>query len=165
VINFQQAASLNATTEIKRLVGIRLAREQWKVEVENIFAASLAGMQIRVYDYARGTYSQHPSMIDRTPMLLQGSDSNTRAAVSVARMLKWRNKDYKNISVSSFWGVITLCLLVFWAAAGSLQQKGGLKWRLQRETVAFTTISGPQYYGRCSRKLRKSCMRMDILQW
>jgi len=113
IINYQQAAALNATTEIKRFVGIRLAREQWKVEVENIFAASLAGMQIRAYDYARGTYAHHPSMIDRTPMLLQDKDTNTRAAVSVAKMFKFRNKGYKNISVFGFSGVIALCILIF----------------------------------------------------
>jgi len=113
ILNYQLAAALNATTEVKRFVGIRLAQEQWKVEVENIFAASLAGMQTRVYDYARGTYAHHPSMFDRTPRSLEDNDGNIRAAVSVAKMIKFKNKEYKNISVFGFSGVISLCLLVF----------------------------------------------------
>jgi len=112
-LNYVQADALNATTEVRRLIGIRLAREQWKIEVENIFAASLASIQTRVYDFARGTYAHQPSMIDRTPMLLQGSTSDVRAAVQVASMFKFRDRSYRNVSSFGVWGIVVLCIVVF----------------------------------------------------
>jgi hypothetical protein len=113
LMNYRGAAALNATKQVRRLVGIRLAAEQWKVEVENIFEASLAGMQIRAFDYARGTYAKHSAMIDRTPSFLATKGSGTRAAVEISRMFKFRNAAYTNVSAVGFWGVNALCVAVF----------------------------------------------------
>jgi hypothetical protein len=113
LVNTRGAAVLNATDQVKRIIGIRLAEEQWKVEVANIFEASLAGMQIRVFDYARGTYASHPNMIDRTPSILEDPSTNVRAAVEISTMYKFRNSTYKNVSAVGFWGINLLCILVF----------------------------------------------------
>ena len=113
VANYRRADMLNATHEAKRIIGVRLAEEQWKVEVDNIFAATLAGMQIRIYDFALGTYANHPSMIDRTPLILQDNTTNIRAAVDIAKMFKFRDSGYVNFSAVLFWGINALCIIVF----------------------------------------------------
>jgi hypothetical protein len=113
VLNYRRAAALNASSQIKLVIGIRLAPEQWKVEVENIFAASLAGMQIRPFDYVRGTYSHHPNVIDKTLPLLQGGSSDARAAAEVAKMFKFRSSTIRNVSAIGFWGLNALCIVVF----------------------------------------------------
>jgi len=65
-INYQRANILNATAEIAQVEGIRLAEDQWKVEAENIFKGTLAYIQLRVFDFARGTYANFPYMVDHT---------------------------------------------------------------------------------------------------
>ena len=112
VVNYIQADALQASSEIKRIVGIDLPPEQWKVEVDNMFAASLSGLQTRVYDFAHGTYYSPTNRIDRTPRELQG-ESNTEAAVLVASMFKFRDASFKNISTFCFWGIAALCIVVF----------------------------------------------------
>jgi len=112
VVNYKQADALSASSDIKRIVGINLTTEQWKVEVDGIFAASLSGLQTRIYDFAHGTYASHPYTIDLTPRELQG-ESNTQAAVLVARMFKFRDASLKNISTFWFWGIVALCIVVF----------------------------------------------------
>lgn len=37
-----------------------MAEEQWKVEAEEMFKASLAAFQLGFYDFARGTYANTP---------------------------------------------------------------------------------------------------------
>jgi hypothetical protein len=114
-INYRRGTALNATSQIQRFIGIRLAEEQWKVEVENIFAASLAGMQIRTFDYARGTYANHPNMIDRTPSLLGDNTTNVRAAVDVSKLFKFKNNAYREVSAVGFWGINVLCVALFFS--------------------------------------------------
>lgn len=141
ILNFQQATALNASKEIKRIVGIRLAREQWKVEVENIFVASLSGMQIRAYDYARGTYAQRPSMIDRTPRELQGGDSDVQATIQVARLFKYRSQDFQNISAFGFWGINGLCIAVLLGSRRFSNAERGRKQKRRLEVeVSITTF-------------------------
>jgi hypothetical protein len=107
---------MNATDQAKRIIGIRLAEKQWQVEAANIFEASLAGMQIRVLDYARGTYGSHPNVIDRTPPVLQNPSTNVRAAVEISMMCKFRDDTYKNVSAVGFWGINALCIVLFLAS-------------------------------------------------
>jgi hypothetical protein len=116
LINYRRSAALNATSEIKRVIGIRLAEEQWKVEAENFFAASLAGMQIRTYDYAVGTYAHYPNMIDLTPAWLSDKSSDVPAAVEVAKLFKFRLGTYTNVSAVGFWGINALCILLFFGS-------------------------------------------------
>jgi hypothetical protein len=94
-------------------VGIRLAPEQWKVEVDGIFDATLVAMQTRIYDYARGTYKTYDNMIDDTPPSLQGNNKNIPAAVEISNMFKFRDKTYKNISAVAFWTTISAAMVIF----------------------------------------------------
>jgi hypothetical protein len=112
LVNYLGAAALNATERIAPIVGIQLAEEQWKVEAENIFAASLVGLQIRAFDYARGTYADRPSVIDTTPLHLENPSTNVRAAVEISGMFKYRDPSFKNVSAVGFWGINMFCLLL-----------------------------------------------------
>lgn len=103
-INYQRANILNATAEIAQVVGIHLAKEQWKVEAENIFKGTLAYIQLRVFDFARGTYAHFPDMVDHTDPRVNGID--------VGRMYKFRNGKYINVSAFGFWGGIVLCFVL-----------------------------------------------------
>jgi hypothetical protein len=109
-INYRRANILNATAEIAQMIGIRLAPEQWKVEVENIFKGTLAYIQLRVYDFARGTYAHYPDMVDAT-------DPRVRA-VDVGRMYKFRDVKFMNVSALGFWGGLSLCIVLI---AGSFR--------------------------------------------
>jgi hypothetical protein len=116
MVNYLQASVLNATKQAARILDIRLAEEQWKVEVDNIFNASLAATQLQAYDYARGTYAPRPngpSMKDYTPSILQDPKSDTRVAVDISKMFIYKNNEYKNISAFWFRLVNVGCLVIF----------------------------------------------------
>jgi hypothetical protein len=116
MVHYLQANVLNATRQAARIVDIRFAEEQWKVEVDNIFNASLAATQLQAYDYARGTYAPRPngpSMNDYTPSILQDAKSKTRVAVEISKMFKFKNNAYKNIPAFWFWFVNVGCLVIF----------------------------------------------------
>jgi hypothetical protein len=110
--NHLQTQVLQTTHEATHLIGLRLQKEQWKVEVDSIFNATLAAMQLHVYDYARGTYKGYPNMIDATPIGLQDKKSNIRPAVDISKMFKFRDSKYKNVSAVWFWSTNVLCVLV-----------------------------------------------------
>jgi hypothetical protein len=116
MVHYLQASVLNATRQAARIVDIRLAEEQWKLEVDNIFNASLAATQLQAYDYARGTYAPRPNgpaMIDNTPSILQNPKSDVRVAVEISKLFKFKNNAYKNISAFWFWTVNIGCLVIF----------------------------------------------------
>jgi hypothetical protein len=113
LINYLGAAALNATEGIVPIIGIQLAEEQWKAEVKNILAASLAGSHIRAFDYARGTYAGRPSVIDRTPPHLEDPSRSVRVAVEISSLFKFRDVSFKDVSAVGFWGSIILCILIF----------------------------------------------------
>jgi len=104
-INYLRANILNATAEIAQIEGIRLAKEQWKVEVENIFKGTLAYIQLRVFDFARGTYAHFPDVVNHTDPRVRGIDAG--------RMYKFRNGKYINVSTLGFWGGIALCIVLY----------------------------------------------------
>jgi hypothetical protein len=119
MVHYLQASVLNATREAARIADIRLAVEQWKVEVDNIFNASLAATQLQAYDYARGTYAPRPngpSMYDYTPSILQDPNRDPRVAVEISKIFKFKNNAYKNISAVLFWCVNIGCLVIFLAS-------------------------------------------------
>jgi hypothetical protein len=116
MVNYLQASVLNATKQATRILDIQFAKEQWKVEVDNIFNASLAATQLQAYDYSRGTYAPRPngpSMKDYTPSILQDPKSDTRVAVEISKMFIFKNNAYKNISAFWFWFVNVGCLIIF----------------------------------------------------
>jgi hypothetical protein len=111
--NYREAEILNATKVVRRLIGINMPKEQWKIEVDGIFNATLAAMQIHMYDYARGTYADAPNTIETTPSRLKDSKSNIPAAVDISKMIKFRNSAYRNVSAVWFWTTNGLCVLLF----------------------------------------------------
>lgn len=113
LIDFLEADVLLATQQVRRIIGIMLDPEQWKVEARSIFEASLAAMQINVYDYARGMYASHPNMIDSTPRRLDDPRTNIRAAVDISKMVKFRNMSYTNVPAVWFWFTNIICSLIF----------------------------------------------------
>ncbi|KAF2674453.1 hypothetical protein BT63DRAFT_419745 [Microthyrium microscopicum] len=112
VVQYPQASVLDATRRARRFVGIRLHPEQWKIEVDGIFNATLAAMQIRIFDYARGTYRSHENVIDSTPSSLKGA-SNLNAGIEISKMFKFRNSAYQNVSAIGFWAIIAVCIILF----------------------------------------------------
>lgn len=113
MMEYSQASVLDATRKSQRIVGIKLDPEQWKLEVNGIFDATLAAVQIHIYDYARGTYRKHQNVIDTTPISLQSGNKGLRAAIEISQMVKFRDKGYRNVSALAFWATIGGCIFVF----------------------------------------------------
>ncbi|KAF2433882.1 hypothetical protein EJ08DRAFT_731054 [Tothia fuscella] len=108
-INYRRANILDATAKIAQVIGVGLAKNQWQVEVDNMFKGSLAYIQVRVFDFARGTYAGR-DMIDIT-------DSRLRA-VDVGRMYKFRDPKFINVDAFGIWGGMCLCIVLI---TGSLR--------------------------------------------
>ncbi|KAH7410672.1 hypothetical protein BKA64DRAFT_661498 [Cadophora sp. MPI-SDFR-AT-0126] len=89
--------ALVASSKLERQVSLPLAEEQWKVEVENLFEATLARPQIALRDYIRGRAAHDPEYGDRK---LAGMGD-------MCRTYKFPGRGWKSVSV---WGII---LIVF----------------------------------------------------
>ena len=102
---------LNETTSAMLFYQDRLHEEQWKVEAEVLFQLSLARIRVEIFDLARGTYKdafvrKHSQIVNNLPKEFRG----------VCSMVKFHAEGYKNVNALGFWGINSLCVLVFVAS-------------------------------------------------
>lgn len=62
-IMYRGGAALDASTKLIVYQSLPLARVQWKVEAKNLFATSLARMQINLRDHIRGPAATEPGSV------------------------------------------------------------------------------------------------------
>lgn len=100
-VSFRLAAGLDAQRKAGRGFSLPLAEEQWKVEAEEMFKASLAAFQLGFYDFARGTYANIPGY------------ARTTEAQAACGSIKINSIGWKNVDAVLFWGILALCFVVF----------------------------------------------------
>jgi hypothetical protein len=83
-----------------------LAREQWKVEARRFFDTSLALMQGRVYDIARGTEANEPGVINALE----------EDHLPICEMIKIPTNGWTNISLLWLVGLPTLAFLTWFTS-------------------------------------------------
>jgi hypothetical protein len=98
-IGYRKAAGLNANYKLWRGVSLVLDREQWKVEVLQLFQTSLARIQVFARNIARGdpnipTYGR-TDLMDRIPRLRE-----------LCNMYKFKSTGWRNINVAGFLSAI-----------------------------------------------------------
>jgi len=91
--------ALVAEDKLQRRVSLPLEEEQWKVEAENLFQASLARIQFQLKDHILGAAATNPDYTNRS---LAGMHD-------MCDMYKFRGQGWKNVSM---WGMLILNLLV-----------------------------------------------------
>lgn len=102
-IKFRGGNALDAQTKINVYTSLPLATEQWKVEARNLFAASLARVQIDLRDYARGNAAKEPGFTDYMDPEFKG----------MCKMYKFRGLGYTNLSVWPFTSLLLGSILIF----------------------------------------------------
>jgi hypothetical protein len=91
--------ALTAEAKLEKQISLPLAEEQWKVEAENLFEATLVRPFITLRDYMRGRQAGDDEYSDRTLAGMQG----------MCMAYKFRGRGFRNISV---WGIILIALIV-----------------------------------------------------
>lgn len=93
------ARALFAQAKLERKVSLPFAEEQWKVEAENLFEATLARPQIAPRDYIRGAAAKDPEYADRTLAGMQDK----------CHTYKFPGRGWKNVT---FWGMVMIVVIV-----------------------------------------------------
>jgi len=98
-IGYRKATGLDANYKLSRGLSLVLDREQWKVEVLQLFQASLARIQVSARNMARGdpnipTYGRK-DYLDRIPQLRE-----------ICNMYKFKSTGWRNINVAGFLSAI-----------------------------------------------------------
>jgi hypothetical protein len=92
VLPYRRASALDAQSRMFSVHSLPLAREQWKVEAEQIFQTSLARIQMTARKIARGTETANlsgPDLMDEYPRYR-----------AMCQVFKFRTVGWKNISVA-----------------------------------------------------------------
>lgn len=109
-ISYRLGSGLNAQSLVRGWVSQPLAKEQWKVEAERIFEASLARIQIEARNIARGAGAAYDglSRFPSSPALCKGS--------YLFRSQGWQNI---NVTGSICIGVVAFVIVVLaWPCPG-----------------------------------------------
>ena len=80
-----------------------LAAEQWKVEAQNLFATSLARIEISLSDHVRGSAAKEPGYVN----VLKPEHAG------MCGQLKFKGVGWTNVSVWGFMVAMLGCLVVF----------------------------------------------------
>jgi hypothetical protein len=103
-LQYRSTSALDAQSKLFGANSLPLPREQWKVEAQRLFEASLAMVQITARDIARGPRNILPgriNLMERTPIYW-----------GMCNIYKFRSTGWKNINVAGFLGLIGLGLLL-----------------------------------------------------
>lgn len=87
---------MNAQTKVAHMKSLPLATEQWKVEGEKMFQASLARIQLNVFDIVRGTASNFHGYMDIMPAEYR----------NICNMVKIPTSGWKNVNSIGFFGTM-----------------------------------------------------------
>lgn len=142
--------ALVAATKLERSFSLPLAEEQWKIEVDNLFAASLVRPQITLRDYIRGTAAHDPEYADRTQGGMHG----------MCYAYKFPGRGWRNVSV---WGMVLIVLLAFLILVLSIEV----------EVISVDVFQSVEVVGRHQRsfnildeqRLQKDGQRILIAEW
>lgn len=103
-INFRKAEALDAKSKFLGVQSLPLAKEQWKVEVKQLFATSLARIQISARNNARGNpYGDILGQVDMMRPVLR----------PMCDMYKFKSTGWRNINVTGFVCATVAGLVVF----------------------------------------------------
>jgi hypothetical protein len=100
--------ALDAQAKLDIYFSLALPEEQWKVEARNLFATSLARIQIDLRDYIRGSAAHEPGFVDRM-------DS---AYKDMCTMYKFKSVGWRNVSVWGFWLLISVAIAISISSIG-----------------------------------------------
>lgn len=111
-IKFRKSQSLTAQAKLANGQSLMLPERQWHVEVEKIFQASLARIQLDAFDISRGTARAFSDYHDMLPAEYRG----------ICRLMSIQSQGYRNTNTMGLFG--TLIGIVFiWSLGWRKLQK------------------------------------------
>jgi hypothetical protein len=133
-VTFRKATGLDATRNLVGSVSLPLAKEQWKVEVQQLFETSLARIQINARNIARGHPNADPeAVINITRPTYEG----------ICQMYKFNSTGWRNVNVSAFMAAICSGLVLIVIGIPAKNEKLWIEGTLRRlsRTTLFTIMA------------------------
>jgi len=95
------ASALNAQSRVAGFESLPLAREQWKVEAEQLFAISLARIQVNARNIARGVAKAYP-----------GYQKQVRENEFCNQTYMFNSEGWTNVNWAGWVGISVVCCVV-----------------------------------------------------
>lgn len=104
-IKWRLGRALLAQEGISQSISIPLPRNQWQIEVSQLFATSLARIQYDALGIATGEDRDRPGYVEVTPDEAKGR---------LCGLYKFNTSDYTNINLVAFIGLEVLAIAIFY---------------------------------------------------